>query len=80
MDNIRLDSIDEAIADFPEYARFVGAEMGGRPLATLLCALRAMGADGSVLAARQYGAYTQSSGSGNAVMAIAAPEVLARLG
>ena len=80
IERLKTGRIDEAIADFPEYARFVGAEMGGRPLATLLGALRAMGADGSVLAARQYGAYTQSSGSGNAVMAIAAPEVLARLG
>lgn len=70
--------IDEAIAGFPEYARFVGAEMAGRPLATLLGAVRAMGG-GATLAARQYGQYTQSSGSGNAVLAIAAPELLARL-
>lgn len=80
IERLKTGRVDEAIADFPEYARFVGAEMGGRPLATLLGALRAMGADGSALAARQYGAYTQSSGSGNTVMAIAAPEVLARLG
>jgi len=80
MERLKAGRIDEAVADFPDYARFVGAEMGGRPLATLLGALRAMTADSTVLAGRQYGEYTQSSGSGNAVMAIAAPEVLARLG
>ncbi|ATE60471.1 DODA-type extradiol aromatic ring-opening family dioxygenase [Thauera sinica] len=72
--------VEEAIADFGDYARFVGAEMGGRPLATLLGAVHAMAANGTRLAARQYGQYTQSSGSGNAVMAMADIDVLARLG
>ena len=80
IERLKAGRLDETIADFADYARFVGAEMGGRPLATLLGAARAMAADGPPLAARQYGQYTQSSGSGNVVLAMADADTLARLG
>jgi 3,4-dihydroxyphenylacetate 2,3-dioxygenase len=54
----------EAWAGFPDYARRVVAEMGGRVLALMLGAAMAMGAkriDGA-----QFGPYGPSSGSGNA--------------
>ncbi|MBL6751112.1 MAG: hypothetical protein ISP90_11350 [Nevskia sp.] len=69
---LKAGRIDEAVAGFADYCRLVRAEMDGRPLATLLGAARAMAAAGAVLAGRQYGGYVQSSGSGNAVMLIAA--------
>ena len=73
-------ALDQAIGGFSAYSQQVGAEMGGRPLATLLGAARAMAAEGTPLAGRQYGEYAQSSGSGNVVMALAQPETLATLG
>jgi 3,4-dihydroxyphenylacetate 2,3-dioxygenase len=71
--------IDEAIGEFEGYARKVGAEMAGRPLATMLGVARAMGGEGSPLVGRQYGEYAQSSGSGNVVMALASPETMGKL-
>jgi 3,4-dihydroxyphenylacetate 2,3-dioxygenase len=59
-------AIAEAIAWFPEYSRAAVAEMNGKPLAALLGALQALGADGAKLAGEQFGGYAQSSGSGNA--------------
>jgi len=50
---------------FSEYSTAVKAEMGGRVLATLLGAMRALAADAHKLSGRQFGAYAQSSGSGN---------------
>ncbi len=77
IDRLRGGAIDEAVAGFGDYCRLVGAEMGGRPLATLLGALGAMRADRGPLVGRQYGEYAQSSGSGNAVLLVADPGTLA---
>jgi len=63
-------AIDEAINKFGDYSRTVAAEMGGRALATMLGAVRAMKGDGSALAAKQYGDYAQSSASGNVVVLV----------
>ncbi len=77
---LKAGQIDEAVAGIVEYSKFVGAEMGGRPLATMLGVAKAMVAEGQALTGRQYGEYAQSSGSGNVVMALASPETLAQLG
>ena len=70
-------AVDTAIAGFGDYSRKVGAEMGGRVLATLLGVTRAMAADGAALTGRQYGEYAQSSASGNAVVLMADRATLA---
>lgn len=79
VDQLKAGRIDEATSGFGEYSRFVGAEMGGRPLATLLGVARAMAADDGALLGCQYGKYAQSSGSGNIVMALATARTLAQL-
>ncbi len=63
-------AVDDAIAQFSEYSQVAVAEMGGRVLATLLGVLRAMQGEGTRLQGTLYGAYAQSSGSGNANMLI----------
>ena len=70
-------AIEDAITGFGDYSRTVGAEMGGRVLATLLGVTRAMAADGAALTGRQYGEYAQSSASGNAVVLMADRATLA---
>jgi 3,4-dihydroxyphenylacetate 2,3-dioxygenase len=77
IDLLKRGAIDEAIAGFTDYSRAVGAEMGGRALATLLGVLRAVAAEGRSLGGRQYGEYAQSSASGNANLLFAEPETLA---
>ncbi len=79
IDKLKAGNVDEAIGGFTEYSRFVGAEMGGRPLATMLGVAKAMAAEGKPLAGRQYGEYAQSSGSGNAVLLMATPDTLAKV-
>jgi 3,4-dihydroxyphenylacetate 2,3-dioxygenase len=54
----------------PDYSRNAVAEMGGRPLAGLLGALQSMAETTGPLTGRQFGAYGQSSGSGNAAVAL----------
>lgn len=71
--------LDALVADLPDWARFVVAEMGGKPVATALGAAQAMAAGGRKLAGRRYGDYTRSSGSGNVVAVMADAEVIARL-
>lgn len=71
--------IESVIDEFPDYHRVAVAEMGGRVLATLWGLLRAMAQRGP-LAGQQFGGYAQSSGSGNANIAVAAPETIARFG
>ena len=51
---------------FPTYSRNAVAEMGGRNLAAFLGAASVMGP----VVGRQYGAYAQSSGSGNASLLV----------
>ena len=76
---LKRGAIAEATMGFAEYSRFTGAEMGGRPLATFLGVANAMCAEGKTLSGRQYGDYAQSSGSYNAVLAVADREVMGRL-
>jgi 3,4-dihydroxyphenylacetate 2,3-dioxygenase len=71
--------LDTVTAGFTDYSRMAVAEMGGRALATLLGVLKAMAADRTALAGRQYGDYAQSSGSGNANVVLAAPDTLSRM-
>jgi 3,4-dihydroxyphenylacetate 2,3-dioxygenase len=54
----------------PTYSREAVAEMGGRVLALMCGALAALHARAGVLRGRLYGAYAQSSGSGNASVAV----------
>jgi len=77
IEQLKSGALEEAIGGFTDYSRFVGAEMGGRPLATFLGVARAMAAEGKPLGARQYGEYAQSSGSGNAVLLLADADTLA---
>lgn len=79
IDQLKRGAIDEAIDGFAEYSRLVGAEMGGRVLATFLGLARAMAAEGKELKAAQYGEYAQSSASGNAVLLMADPATLAKV-
>lgn len=58
--------IAEAKSALPTYAKEVVAEMGGRPLAVFLGGLDAR----RQYTGKQYGAYGQSSGSGNANVAV----------
>jgi 3,4-dihydroxyphenylacetate 2,3-dioxygenase len=60
--------ITEAKDQFAEYADAVTAEMGGRPLATMLGALDDK--NGERYVGIQHGAYGPSSGSGNACISI----------
>jgi 3,4-dihydroxyphenylacetate 2,3-dioxygenase len=71
IEKLKRGAVNEAIHEMPVYSKLVGAEMGGRPLATLLGVAQAMAADGAEIAGRQYGEYAQSSGSGNAVLLMA---------
>lgn len=57
-----LDKID---AWFPDYSVAVKAEMGGRVIATLLGALKALSRRSGKFSGKQFGDYAQSSGSGN---------------
>ncbi|MBE0612413.1 MAG: hypothetical protein IH604_01975 [Burkholderiales bacterium] len=70
IDLLKRGAVAEAVAWFPEYSRAVVAEMNGKPLAALLGALQASHEDGAKLAGAQYGGYAQSSGSGNANVAV----------
>jgi 3,4-dihydroxyphenylacetate 2,3-dioxygenase len=77
IEKLKRGSVPDALNGFGDYTRLVGAEMGGRPLATLLGVLGAMATDGAALEGRQYGEYAQSSASGNAVVLIADKATLA---
>ncbi len=70
IDQLKRGAVNEALAWFPEYNRAVVAEMNGKPLAALLGALQALEDDGAKLAGEQFGGYAQSSGSGNASVAV----------
>jgi 3,4-dihydroxyphenylacetate 2,3-dioxygenase len=54
----------------PSYSRDAVAEMGGKVLAVLAGALAALHAHAGALRGRLYGSYAQSSGSGNASVAV----------
>ena len=70
IDLLKRGAVAEAIAWFPEYSRAVVAEMNGKPLAGMLGALQALAEEGVGLRGEQYGGYAQSSGSGNANVAV----------
>lgn len=84
IDQLKNGAIDDVIAAFPDYARNGVVEMGGRAIATMLGATRAFARDKLTrdkeqLKAAQFGAYAQSSGSGNANLVISDPQTLAAL-
>ncbi len=79
IDLLKRGDIDAVIKGFPEYAKAAVVEMGGRAIATMLGATRAAAADKGALAAKQFGDYAQSSGSGNANLVISDQETLASL-
>jgi 3,4-dihydroxyphenylacetate 2,3-dioxygenase len=79
INRLKEGELQDAIGGFTEYSRFVGAEMGGRPLATMLGVAQAMVKDGKTLVGRQYGDYAQSSGSGNAVLLMTDPDTMASI-
>lgn len=68
-----------AIEQFPDYARATVAEMGGRAIATMLGAAKALADDGGTLSGVQFGEYAQSSGSGNANLVVSRSENMAML-
>jgi len=80
IDQIKKGAIDAVIAGFPDYARAGVVEMGGRAIATMLGATRALAGEKGPLAAQQFGDYAQSSGSGNANLVISDAETLSALG
>lgn len=79
IDKLKRGDIETVINDFPEYANQCVVEMGGRAIATMLGATRAVAADSGQLAALQFGDYAQSSGSGNANLVISDLATLAAL-
>jgi 3,4-dihydroxyphenylacetate 2,3-dioxygenase len=70
MDLMQQGQITELLDWLPEYNRTAVAEMGGRVLATMLGTLDALAQGGVKLFGRKYGDYAQSSGSGNANVAV----------
>jgi 3,4-dihydroxyphenylacetate 2,3-dioxygenase len=60
----------ELIAWFPTFAEEAVAEMGGRTLSSMLGAMDALEKAAGELEGRQFGAYAQSSGSGNASLCV----------
>jgi 3,4-dihydroxyphenylacetate 2,3-dioxygenase len=80
IDQLKQGAIEEALATFGDYSKKVGAEMGGRVLATLMGVLQAMASERAPLRGRQFGEYAQSSASGNAVVVLSDPATLDRLG
>ena len=79
INRLKEGALQDAIGGFTEYSRFVGAEMGGRPLATMLGVAQAMAREGKSMVGRQYGDYAQSSGSGNAVLLMTDPDSMASM-
>jgi len=79
IDMLSRGAIDEVIANFADYAKAGVVEMGGRAIATMLGATRALSGDSGPLAARQFGDYAQSSGSGNANLVISDQQTLSAL-
>jgi 3,4-dihydroxyphenylacetate 2,3-dioxygenase len=62
--------VRELAAWFPDFVREGMAEMGGRTLASMVGGLEALSEERDDLVGRQYGPYAQSSGSGNAHLAV----------
>jgi aromatic ring-opening dioxygenase catalytic subunit (LigB family) len=68
IDMLTRGRIAEARAWFPEYAKAVVGEMGGRAIATMLATLG--DEDAATYEGRQFGPYGQSSASGNTSLAV----------
>jgi 3,4-dihydroxyphenylacetate 2,3-dioxygenase len=71
IDMLSAGKLEQIDAWFPEYTAAVKSEMGGRVIATLLGAVHALAAAGRKVLGKQYGEYTQSSGSGNVNLLLA---------
>ncbi len=79
IDMLKSGDIESVIKTFPQYVKSGVVEMGGRAIATMLGATRAVATDAGPLAALQFGDYAQSSGSGNANLVIADQQTLTAL-
>jgi len=66
VDLMRAGKAGELVALADEYCTAGAAEMGGRTICTMIGAMDAMDQASGPLEGHQYGAYAQSSGSGNA--------------
>lgn len=62
--------IDELAAWMPEFIREGVAEMGGRTISSMVGGIEALAKEHGELVGRQFGPYAQSSGSGNAHIAV----------
>lgn len=62
--------VDELTTWMPEFIRDGVAEMGGRTLSTMVGGIEALADEHGAVRARQFGPYAQSSGSGNAHVAV----------
>lgn len=69
---VKAGDVDGATNYLPEYARDAKCEMGGRGLGVFLGAAKALENSTGPLSGAQYGPYAQSSGSGNANLALVA--------
>lgn len=70
MDLVKQGKIGELLQWAPAFCKEALVEMDGRPMGGFIGALEAMTAGGGQFNGRQFGPYTQSSGSGNAALAI----------
>jgi 3,4-dihydroxyphenylacetate 2,3-dioxygenase len=62
--------VQELCAWMPEFVRDGVAEMGGRTISTMVGGIEALADDHDELVGQQFGPYAQSSGSGNAHIAV----------
>ncbi len=62
--------VDELTACMPEFVREGVAEMGGRTISSMVGGIEALAQDYGELVGKQFGPYAQSSGSGNAHIAV----------
>jgi 3,4-dihydroxyphenylacetate 2,3-dioxygenase len=74
IDLMKRGEVGELTEWLPEFIREGVAEMGGRTISTMVGGLEALAAEHDKLIGAQYGPYAQSSGSGNAHLAMF-PEV-----
>jgi 3,4-dihydroxyphenylacetate 2,3-dioxygenase len=62
--------VDELTAWLPEFVRDGVAEMGGRTISSMVGGIEALEREHGELVGKQFGSYAQSSGSGNAHIAV----------
>ena len=70
IDLARKGRVAELTAWLPEFIRTGVAEMGGRTISSMVGGIEALAQDHGELVGKQFGPYAQSSGSGNAHIAV----------